>query len=75
MGQIRIDIGGSFGERQETFSALDHGHADAVAQAIEFLASVVLPWATRLDHRLHDEGDGPRSGWHRPPATSEEKKP
>ena len=64
MGAIRIEVMGSFGRNNtvKTFSAMKCGHADAVAQAIEFLSGTLLPAATALDHKLHDEGDKPSSG-------------
>ena len=70
MGTIRIEVRGSFLESaacaiDREFSAMDNGHADAVAQAIEFLSGTLLPKATELDHRLHNDGDGPRLGWER----------
>ena len=61
MGEIRIEVLGSFKPRRvKVFSAQEHGHADAVARAIEFLARDVLPKAINLDHELHD--GGPPSG-------------
>lgn len=67
MGQITIDMHGSFGRKNGTrrFSAMEHGHADAVARAIEFLAKELLPFATALDHKLHAEGDKPAKGFDR----------
>jgi hypothetical protein len=65
MGQITIKKTGSFPDDARVFSAIQHGHADAVAQAIEYLASVVLPEATALDHRLHNEAAKPAEGWQR----------
>jgi hypothetical protein len=65
MGQITIKTTGSFPDDARTFSAIQHGHADAVGQAIEYLASVVLPKATALDHKLHSEASTPASGWQR----------
>jgi len=60
MGDIRIKVGGSFDRREEkVFSAIDHGHADAVAKAIEFLSTKVLPRAIKLDHKLQAAGDAP----------------
>jgi hypothetical protein len=65
MGYIRIEVNGSFLDVvdgpapkmvSETFSAQNHGHADATARAIQYLAEVVLPRATALDHDLHQEG-------------------
>lgn len=65
MGQITIKTAGSFGLSSNEFSAVDYGHADAVAQAIYYLGTVLLPEATALDHRLHDEGKKPAIGWDR----------
>ena len=71
MGVIRIVVTGSFHESSKSdptvreFAAMDNGHADAVARAIEFLAGELLPEATTLDHRLHNDGDGPKFGWER----------
>ena len=67
MGMIRIEVAGSFGTRNETrtFSAIKNGHADAVAQAIEFLAGELLPFATALDHKLHNENCQPNDGFKR----------
>ena len=67
MGMILIDVQGSFGRKNGTkrFSARTHGHADAVAQAIEFLAKELLPYATALDHKLHSDGDSPDKGFDR----------
>lgn len=67
MGQVRIEVTGSFGPRAKTFSARERGHAHAVSQAIEFLASEVLPVAIERDHRLHDQGSKPVQGFDRPP--------
>ena len=47
------------------FRADHHGHADAVAQAIEWLVGEVLPESTAQDHELHDEGDWPAEGFRR----------
>jgi hypothetical protein len=69
MGYVNVQLGGSFVGRfgiqsvNEQFSALDHGHADAVARAIAYLAEVVLPRATALDHELHAGGHTPRGGF------------
>ena len=64
MGQIAINISGSFDPAYgTTFTAIDTGHADCVAQAIEFLAKVVLPRAIEQDHELHEEGSRPRKGF------------
>ncbi len=67
MGMITITVAGSFGRKNgsRNFSALKHGHADAVAQAIQYLAEDVLPFATALDHQLHSEGENPSHGFER----------
>ena len=63
MGQIHISIRGSFENKSEqSFSALTGGHADAIAQAIEWLAAL-LPKAIAQDHRLHEEGATPDYGF------------
>jgi len=65
MGYIDVKVGGSFVGKYgiqsttEQFSAMSHGHADAVARAIQYLAEVVLPRATALDHDLHATGATP----------------
>lgn len=60
MGMIQIQVRGSFRPNcNETFSAMEHGHADAVARAIEWLSKDVLPRAIRRDHELQDEGARP----------------
>lgn len=47
----------------EVFSAMDGGHADADAQAIQYLSQVQLPEAIRLDHELAAQGEKPRLGF------------
>ena len=66
MGMITVKVEGSFrdpGER--VFSAMHHGHADAVAQAIEYLSSEVLPKAIDQDHVLQEDGHSPEGGFGR----------
>ena len=64
MGMIRIEVVGSFSpNRHAEFTALQTGHADAVAPAIEWLAGEVLPEAIRQDHRLQNDGDYPENGF------------
>ena len=66
MGKIVVSIQGSFGSpREKVFSTIKRGHADAVARAIEWLSSDILPKATVRDHELHSEGDAPTDGWQR----------
>jgi hypothetical protein len=65
MGAITIKTAGSFNYKEKSFTAMDNGHTDAVAQAIEWLSSELLPEANALDHRLHDSGDKPKFGFDR----------
>lgn len=65
MGMITIKTVGSFGETSKSFHAAEHGHADAVAQAIEYLAATLLPDATAQDHHLRDGDNFPNSGFQR----------
>lgn len=63
MGLIRIESAGSFGSSRREFSAISGGHADAVAQAIEYLSKEILPAAIRLDHKLAEQGSKPMLGF------------
>ena len=64
MGQVLIQLKGSFKPRRtKGFSAMHGGHAKAVAEAIEFLSSVVLPEAIAHDHDLHEQGHAPSVGF------------
>jgi hypothetical protein len=67
MGMIEISVRGSFGPdcTTRTFSALEHGHAHAVAKAIEWLSGELLPNAVSRDHQLANEGKGPIHGFGR----------
>lgn len=72
MGKIIIEATGSFlkqpadaGTIRRVISAEEHGHADAIAQAIEYLAGELLPEAIALDHRIQDDGGKPRNGFQR----------
>lgn len=70
MGMIRIETAGSFGPRTERqFSAMKRGHAQAVAEAIEYLSKEVLPKAIANDHRCHTEAVFPSEGFGDPPVT------
>ncbi len=62
MGRIVIRTTGSFGDHQASFTALDGGHAHAIARTIEHLSGVFLPEAIYLDHKLHDKGVRPPHG-------------
>lgn len=67
MGNIHIAVEGSFlPPMANSFSALHGGHADAVAQAIEWLAESVLPAAIAQDHKLHSQGESPADGFGQP---------
>jgi hypothetical protein len=69
MGYINVELGGSvagqFGMQagNKIFTAMGHGHADAVARAIEYLSAEVLPRSIALDHELHGEGKSPDYGF------------
>lgn len=65
MGMVKIETKGSFGYTRNEFSAQEHGHAHAVAEAIEFLSNVVMHEAINLDHKLHEEGKHPSEGFDR----------
>jgi hypothetical protein len=65
MGMIHIRTTGSFPCHDTVFSAVEHGHAHAVAEAIQWLAEEVLPAAIDQDHRLHHEGSIPSGGFER----------
>ena len=66
MGVLTITTRGSFGPEVENFSAMTHGHAHAVSQAIEFLSSKVLPDAIALDHGLQEMNEYPTKGFDKP---------
>lgn len=59
MGVLKIEAFGSFERKSKSFSARQHGHARAVADAIRWLAEDVLPEAIAQDHALHAEGHEP----------------
>ncbi len=65
MGMIRIEKWGSFPKDERTFGPADHGHADVVAQVIEYLSAVMLPEAIALDHQLQADGQNAPKGWSR----------
>ena len=66
MGMISIELGGSFPHGSKRISALRHGHAQAVAEAIRYLVTVVLPVAIERDHELQSEGHVPEDGKFKP---------
>ena len=60
MGMITIGVQGSFTKKeQKVFSALNFGHAQAVADAIQYLSSEVLPLAIANDHQCQEEKVSP----------------
>jgi hypothetical protein len=63
MGMISIGVTGSFKPKQKAFSAMKHGHAAAVAEAIRWLSGEVLPEAIRQDHDLHTKGELPTNNF------------
>ncbi|KKN39822.1 hypothetical protein LCGC14_0739340 [marine sediment metagenome] len=64
MGIITVSISGSFMSRPtEKFSALHGGHAQAVAETIEWLSKEVLPKAIQQDHMQHSLGEKPGIGF------------
>ncbi len=65
---IQIQASGSFGYNSATFGAQEHGHAQAVADAIKFLAEKVLPAAIINDHKCHTDGIAPSVAFGKAPA-------
>jgi len=64
MGQITITVSGSFRKlAPKRFSAISGGHAQAVAEAIEFLSGELLPDAIQQDHKLHEGNHYPEIGF------------
>ena len=67
MGMIKIETYGSFGgfgNSRVEFSAIEHGHAHAVGQAIAHLTEL-LHWSINTDHAIHEDGESPRQGFER----------
>jgi len=63
MGQIHISAWGSFRSVEKTFSAMKYGHANAVAEAIQYLSEHVLPEAIANDHKCQADGSLPEKGF------------
>ena len=66
MGMLIVSIRqeGSFRPLAEnTFTAMNGGHAQAITEAIEWLAGDVMSNAIKQDHALHDEGASPAVGF------------
>jgi len=69
MGAIHIDVLGSFKPNAvKSFSALEHGHAQAVADAIQWLTNNVLPKAIANDHKCQQQNVYPDKGFGKPDA-------
>jgi hypothetical protein len=66
MGMLKVKIyqEGSFRPLAENeFTAMNGGHAQAIAEAIEWLAGDVMSDAIKQDHALHDQGEKPAVGF------------
>lgn len=63
MGMLVISTAGSFGKSEKLFMASKHGHAHAVAEAIEYLGGTVLREAINNDHKCHNENVRPEKGF------------
>lgn len=63
MGMIRITTWGSLRDRSKDFGPADHGHAQLVADAIEWMTKVVLQDAIAQDAALAAQGSVPPKGW------------
>ena len=66
MGVLKISVyqEGSFRPlASNEFSAMDGGHAQAVTEAIEWLAGDVMSNAIKRDHKLHEDGARPEIGF------------
>lgn len=62
MGVITIVTQGSFGQKDARFSAMKHGHAHAVNEAIEWLTRLMAESIDK-DHKLRDEDASPENGF------------
>ena len=61
---IKISQEGSFKPLyQQSFSAMRGGHAQAITEAIEWLAGDVMSSAIKLDHELQSQGAKPEIGF------------
>jgi hypothetical protein len=64
MGQLTIRMNGSFKPNNTVqFSAMQHGHAAAVMEAIQWLQQSALPEAIRHDLQLQAQGFFPEAGF------------
>ena len=62
MGQIIIEVKGSFGDGRGVFYAIDHGHAHAVNKAMIWLNEVMRE-AINSDHKCHEDKEMPEQGF------------
>ena len=65
MGKITIEFQGSFGNDKQEFSAMDHGHAHCVNEAMEYLTTKMQE-AINGDHKLPDDNVGPAMSFIKP---------
>ncbi len=75
MGMVKISLLGSFcdrpyGEMFQVHKAQEHGHAEALAAAIKWLAEK-MPEAIRHDHDLHAHGYFPEDRYGLPQPDSQ----
>ena len=64
MGVILVSFTGPFMSRPiKSFSALHGGHAQAIAETIEWLSGHMLPKAIQQDHLLQSQGEKPEKGF------------
>ena len=62
MGIIRIEVRGSFGSKEASFTAQEHGHAHCINKAIIWLCGLMRE-AINNDHQCHEEGTKPDKGF------------
>jgi len=64
LGEITIDVRGSFKNKPfKKFTAMHGGHAQAIAEAIEFLSGDFLSDAIKQDHKAQEQGAKPELGF------------
>lgn len=67
MATLKIQLIGSMGEDAAEFSAVEHGHAHAINEAMAFL-TVLMQRAINTDHDVRDcKEPAPTKGWHKGP--------
>ena len=65
MGMIRIEVRGSFGNKEISFTAQEYGHAHCVNKAMIWLNDLMRE-SINNDHKCHDEGVKPEKGFNVP---------